>query len=68
MAQIISFVKRKQVSDNAERLRALVEGRIRHFTCDDCGADIEVIDKNFPKKCPGCGLEIIGWKSEEKKW
>ena len=62
MAQIIKFQKR----NDAERVKALVKGEIRTFTCDTCGADIEVINGVYPKKCPGCGLEIEHWNKLEE--
>ena len=64
MAQIIKFQKR----NDAERVKALVKGKIKVFTCDTCGTDIEVINEVYPKKCPGCGYEITQWnKSEENR-
>ena len=66
MAKIIEFRRKERKVSDAERLRALVEGRIRHFNCNGCGADIEVIDKKFPKCCPGCGLEIEEWNDSEE--
>ena len=64
MAQIIKFQKKT----DKERVKALVKGRIKVFTCDTCGTDIEVINEVYPKKCPGCGYEITQWnKSEENR-
>lgn len=66
MAKIIEFRKRKVTNDSSERLRALVEGRIRQFDCENCGEVIEVIDNKFPKICPGCGLEL-DWDDESEE-
>ena len=66
MAQIIEFVRKKKMSDDAKRWKAIAKGRIRHFTCDDCGADIEVINEDYPDLCPGCGRFISGWKKSEE--
>ena len=69
MAQIIAFnVGRRNGKKllEAERWKAIAKGRIRHFTCDDCGADIEVINEDYPDLCPGCGRFISGWKKSEE--
>lgn len=67
MAQIVEFKRKKEVITEAQRWKAIAKGRIRYFTCDDCGSDIEVIDEQYPYRCPGCGRIITGWnKSEEK--
>lgn len=63
MTQIIEFRKREKVTN---RVEALVKGKIEEFTCDSCGADIEVIDGQYPDKCPGCGLSIVGWNKTEE--
>ena len=66
MAQIISFVKKQSTVKEAERWKAIAKGQIRHFTCDDCGADIEVINEQYPERCPGCNRIISGWKKSEE--
>ena len=68
MAQIIAFNvgRRNGKTLEQERLKALAKGRIRYFTCDDCGADIEVINEQYPDKCPGCGRVISSWKKSEE--
>jgi len=70
MAQIITFNvgRRNGKTLEQERLKALAKGRIRHFTCNDCGADIEVINEDYPDICPGCNRLITHWnKAEENK-
>ena len=62
MAKIIEFKKMK----GKNRTEALVKGRIRTFTCDTCGEEIEVINEEYPDCCPGCGLEIETWKKSEE--
>ena len=64
MAQIIKF-RKKEDSEKAKRVKALVHGRIRTFTCDYCGEDFEVVDEKYPNRCPGCGLRISGWNKSE---
>ena len=66
MAQIVSFIPRKRANKEAERWKAIAKGRIRYFTCDDCGADIEVINEEYPDKCPGCGRNIDQWNKVEE--
>ena len=66
MAQIISFVKKQKTTEEANRWKAIAKGQVRHFTCDDCGADIEVINEDYPDLCPGCGRFISGWKKSEE--
>ena len=68
MAQIIAFNvgRRNGKTLEQERLKALVKGRIRYFTCDDCGADIEVINEKYPDRCPGCGRNITQWNKAEE--
>lgn len=68
MGVVVEFAKfrpKQKVSD-AERLKALVKGNIREFTCDTCGGDIEVINNKFPKKCPCCGVDIEFWDEDNK--
>lgn len=60
MGQIIEFNARKDAK--RERVEALMKGRVEHYSCDTCGADIEVINGVFPKKCPGCGVDIAEWR------
>ena len=66
MAQIIEFSKRVRTISDAERYKAMAKGNIKEFTCDSCGADIEVVNGVYPKKCPGCGLNITQWNSAEE--
>lgn len=67
MAQIIEFKKSKKVEKPGKnRVEALVKGRIRVFTCDECGARIEVINGEYPDRCPGCNREITKWKNSEE--
>lgn len=64
MAEIISFFDRKKPQKREiSRVEALAKGRIQHYSCDSCGADIEVINGEYPDRCPGCGLIITEWKS-----
>ena len=65
MGKIIEFKNRMRKVSDAERLRALAEGRLRQFDCENCGEVIEVIDDKFPNICPGCGLELEWEESEE---
>ena len=37
-----------------------MKGTYEEYTCDCCGADIEVIDGDFPERCPSCD-RIISW-------
>ena len=65
MGVVIQFdrTRRKQrVTTEAERLRAMMEGKIETYVCNNCGGDIEVIDGNFPQKCPCCGTELEEWE------
>lgn len=41
-----------------DRVEALIKGKIRIFTCDTCGYDMEVLFNQFPDECPNCGLHI----------
>ena len=34
--------------------------KLEEYTCDSCGEDVEVIDGEYPERCPGC-LRIITW-------
>lgn len=61
MAQIIEF-KKRQVN-KADKYKAIAKGKYEEFICDNCGADIEVINGLYPEKCPGCGLRITQWNS-----
>ncbi len=65
MCKVIEFAKYKQEKEImptcAERLKAMVEGQIEYYICDSCGADIEVINKLFPQRCPVCNTEIEEW-------
>lgn len=68
MGEIIKFKRKERKVSDAKRLKALCEGRIRYFSCNDCGGDIEVIDEEYPDKCPCCGLKITEWeKTKENK-
>ncbi|MBE5849766.1 MAG: hypothetical protein E7298_06335 [Lachnospiraceae bacterium] len=62
MCEIISFIDQKKRRIN--RSEALAKGKIMYYSCDSCGADIEVIDNDYPDKCPGCGLRITSWNNE----
>lgn len=62
MAQIIKFRSKRQ---DIKRTEALIKGTIVCYTCDDCGAEIEVIDDEFPRYCPECGTEILEWDNSE---
>lgn len=64
MAQIIEFKKRQASKvSKADKYKAIAKGTYQEFTCDSCGADIEVINGVYPEKCPGCGLRIAHWNS-----
>ena len=67
MAKIIAFNVRRRNGKTleAERWKALVKGNIEYYNCDDCGGEIEVINGDFPKRCPHCGTEILDWSDEE---
>lgn len=66
MAQIIKFGRKKKSLNEARRWKAIAEGRVKYFTCDDCGGEIEVIDDDYPEMCPCCGLVIAGWNNEKE--
>ena len=66
MGNIIKF-RRKDMSNEAKRLKALAEGRVRYFNCNNCGGEIEIINEEYPDECPCCGLIIIGWDKEEER-
>ena len=51
---IIEFKPRSKTN----RVEALAKGKIRVFTCDTCGYDMEVLFNQFPENCPNCGLHI----------
>ena len=68
MAEIINFKAyntsiKKCVNETSHRfrLKALSEGRIRTFTCDNCGQEFEVLYDKFPERCKGCNL-IFDWE------
>ena len=61
MGIIIDFMDAK-AKNSMSRVEALCKDRILYFTCDECGADIEVINDVKPERCPGCGLIIEEWK------
>jgi len=64
MAQIIEFKKKeKKVMSRTE---ALVKGKLDVYRCDSCGKEFEVIDNDYPDKCPGCGLPIQNWQNSEE--
>lgn len=68
MAQIISFSKthsRAGQKEEAKRLKALAHNKLQVFICDICGDEFEVIDDEYPEKCPGCGRKITEWNKEE---
>ncbi len=46
------------------RLRALAEGQIRTFNCDNCGEEFEVYYDEFPDKCPGCKA-VFDWEGSK---
>ena len=66
MAKILEF-KRRIVNKEAERYKALAKNNIRTFSCKSCGEVIEVINGQYPDKCPGCGLKITNWKRAEEQ-
>ena len=69
MGKIIAFnVGRRngKTQLEAERWKAIAKGNIETYSCDMCGADIEVINGKFPDKCPGCGLSILHWNDTEE--
>ena len=65
MAQIVEFKRYEKKLSVAERYKALAKSQIRTFTCDTCGADIEVINGVYPDSCPGCCLKITNWNKAE---
>ena len=40
------------------RTEALIKGLIETYTCDSCGGDFEVINEQFPERCPCCNMEM----------
>lgn len=49
MAQIVEFRKK-----TANRYKALAKGNIKTFICDECHIEFEVINDDYPYRCPGC--------------
>lgn len=69
MGEVIEFARFKQRSKStkdAERLKALFNGNVEVYVCEECGGDIEVINNVFPTRCPCCGLRISDWCGGEK--
>ena len=68
MCTIIDYSKyieqRKRTGYN--RFKALAEGLIESYTCNNCGEDFEVYDNELPEKCPSCGVYFV-WDDENKK-
>lgn len=60
MGDIIKFIPRPNKSYEQKKLKAQMKGTYEEYTCDCCGADIEVIDGDFPERCPSCD-RIISW-------
>ena len=67
MAEIISFMDSIKRRDEMSRAEALAKGRIKYFSCDDCGADLDVINDEYPDRCPGCGLLIAHWNYADEE-
>lgn len=67
MAQIISFIPKKKVSDDAKRWKAIAKGQFTVYTCDNCGERFEVINDEYPDTCPGCGLRFTKFNQTEEK-
>ena len=66
MAQIISFIPKKKMSNESRRWKALAKGTIMTFTCNTCGEEFEVVDDEYPDLCPGCGRRITQFKKLEE--
>jgi predicted RNA-binding Zn-ribbon protein involved in translation (DUF1610 family) len=69
MCAIIDFRKNvenlKAKHKPMSRIEAMVKGLVEIYTCNNCGGDIEVIDKVYPDCCPNCGAEILEWNDED---
>lgn len=59
-SDFVNKSKTKKI-DDAYRLKMLAENKIESYTCNNCGGTIEVVDNNYPKQCPHCGLSIKEW-------
>ena len=57
MGEIILFEPKMK---SKKRLEAMMKGTLEEYSCDSCGEDIDVIDGNYPDRCPGC-QRIITW-------
>lgn len=57
MGEIIRF---EQIMRIKKRREAMMRGKLEEYTCDSCGEDVDVIDGDYPERCPGC-LRIISW-------
>ena len=58
MGTVIDFNEFYMKKKDAERLKALCEGKVEVYTCNGCGRDFEVVDDNFPEVCPCCGVPL----------
>ncbi len=67
MCTIIDYSKyieqRKRTGFN--RFKALAEGLIESYTCNNCGADFEVYDNQLPERCPSCRV-LFDWDDEKE--
>ena len=66
MAQIVNFMKLRKDNSIAERDKALANGQIEYFICNNCGERIEVINGEYPDCCPGCAYRITKWNDAEE--
>ncbi len=65
MCSVINFenylTEKNGRNKRINRCEALAKGLIEEYICNNCGGDIEVIDKDFPSHCPNCGATISEW-------
>ncbi len=57
MGEIIMFLPRMQ---RRKRIEAMMKGTLEEYSCDNCGEDIDVIDGDYPDRCPECQM-LISW-------
>lgn len=61
MGEILQFKpmsKTKEQISGKERYKALAKGKVKGFTCNNCGEHFEVYNEDYPKCCPGCSAKI----------